>query len=66
MKITVWLQGKRKGLELPAKAKAIDAVQKMGVNPETVLVKRGSEILIDEEHLEEDDEVELIKIVSGG
>jgi sulfur carrier protein ThiS len=66
MKITAELQGRKHRLELRAKAKAIDAVKKLGVNPETVLVKRKKEIITDDETLENNDELEIIKIVSGG
>jgi len=66
MKITAELQGKKHRLSLPAEARAIDAVQKLGINPETVLVKRGKEIITDDERLGNNDRLELIKVVSGG
>jgi len=66
MKITVELQGKKTKIEVPEKAKVIDAVKKINVNPETVIVKRRSEILLEDETLKNNDEIELIKIVSGG
>ncbi|MCX6817647.1 MAG: MoaD/ThiS family protein [Candidatus Aenigmarchaeota archaeon] len=66
MKIVAELQGRKHTLVLPDKAKAIDAVQKLGVNPETVLVRRGREIITDDEPLANNDKIELIKVVSGG
>lgn len=66
MKITVRIQGRKHKVELPEKARAIDAVKKLGINPETVLVKRGKEIVTDDETLGNNDELELIKVVSGG
>jgi sulfur carrier protein ThiS len=66
MKITVEILGKKRKIEVPEKAKVIDAVKKINVNPETVIVKRGKEILLEDEALKKNDEIELIKIVSGG
>ena len=66
MKIVAELQGRKHMLVLPDKAKAIDVVQKLGINPETVLVKRGREIITDDEALANGDRIELIKVVSGG
>lgn len=66
MKIFIIFQGKKNEMDLPKDARVIDAIKKFGVNPETILVKRGDEILLEDEKLKNNDEIEFIKIVSGG
>jgi len=66
MKVIVELTGKKRNLEIPEKSKVIDVVREARVNPETVIVKRGKEILLEEDPVRKDDEIELIRIISGG
>ena len=66
MIIFVHFQGKKREVEIPEKAKVIDVVRRVGANPETVIVRRGRDILLEEEGVKENDELELIRIISGG
>ncbi len=66
MKVRVILGGIAKTLELRQEARVIDAIKKIGVSPETVIPRRGREILLENENLKNNDRIELIKIVSGG
>jgi sulfur carrier protein ThiS len=43
-----------------------DALFKMDIQPDTVLVTRKGELLTDDEILQEDDEIKLIAVISGG
>lgn len=43
-----------------------DLLERLQLNPETVLVVRGAELLTRDARLEEDDEVEVRPVVSGG
>jgi len=58
--------GKNRNIELPSKAKVSDLLDKSGINPETVIIKRGKEIIPDTEVLKDKDKLEAIKIISGG
>ena len=55
-----------KEVEVKDKARVIDVLKTIGINPETVLVKKGDEVIVEDEVLKENDEIELIKVVSGG
>ena len=66
MKIAVQFKGKRRSMEVPEKAKVIDVIGKVKVNPETVIVRRGSEILLEEDFINKNDNLEFIRIISGG
>ena len=41
-------------------------LEELGVNRETVVVSKNGEITVEEDTLREGDEVEIIRIVSGG
>ena len=66
MKITVKLGGKAKRVDVREEGNALDVLRELKINPETVLVKRGKEIIMDDEELGNGDEIEIIKVVSGG
>ena len=46
--------------------KVSELLEQLGVNPETVLVLRKSEVIIEEETLQEHDFIELLSVISGG
>lgn len=41
-------------------------LEELGVNRETVLVSKNGEITLEEDTLKKGDEVEIIRIISGG
>lgn len=52
--------------ELRGGMTARDAINKVGLDPEAVLVVRNGELVTDDVILGEEDEVKLIAVVSGG
>ncbi len=66
MRVTVEFTGKKKGVEVPGGSKVIDVIRKVKINPETVIVRRGDEILLEEDRVRENDRLEFIRVVSGG
>jgi len=44
----------------------VGLLEELGINRETVVVSKNGEIAIEEEALKKGDEIEIIKIVSGG
>lgn len=62
MKITY----RDKAWELPGGMTAGDAIKKVGLDPEAVLVVRNGELVTDDVILSDEDEVKLIAVVSGG
>lgn len=65
MKVTVIAQGKRTEFDGDAKT-IIDVLSGMGINRETVIVRKGKSVVPAEEEIADGDEIELIKIFSGG
>ena len=43
-----------------------DIFKKLNLNPEEYIVLRKNEVLTEDEILKEDDEIELIRVISGG
>ena len=52
--------------ELKGGIAARDAIKQAGLNPESVLVVRNGQLVTDDTILQEEDEVKLVAVVSGG
>jgi len=57
---------RNKSWELKGGMTARDAVKKVGLDPQAVLVTRDGELVTDDTILKDGDEVKLIAVVSGG
>jgi sulfur carrier protein ThiS len=52
--------------ELQGRQRVRDAVKEVGLMPQTVLAVREGKLLTGDLMLEEDDEVKLVAVISGG
>ena len=52
--------------EVPGRQTVRDVILAAGLNPATMLAVRKGKLALDSELLDEDDEVKLIAIISGG
>lgn len=66
MKVELIQGRERRTVEVKESAKVREVLKKGGVNLETVLVRRGREIVTEEEEVREGDVLELIRVISGG
>lgn len=66
MRIKIVFSGKTRDLELENGSRASDAAGLLGLNTEEVLVKRGSDVIPDDEKLKDGDKIEVLKMVSSG
>lgn len=58
---------KRREIELDGKGWRVqDALRHLDLNPESVLVVRAGELLTRDEHLRDDDTIEVLSAISGG
>jgi sulfur carrier protein len=62
----VLLRNPRRELEIPAPRTVAQLLTKLDVVPESVLVIRNDTLATRDEHLSEDDVVEIRPVVSGG
>lgn len=65
MKIKYTFQDREKTIELE-KPTVKSLLEKLEINPETVLVSRNKEIVLSSQKLDSKDLVEIIQVISGG
>ncbi len=65
MKVLVRIP-KKQVYEFPGRRPVLWVLKQLGVNPETVIVIRGDELLTNDEMLGPDDEIEVRPAISGG
>ena len=68
IKVSVFIdrENKNKTLELDSNSTAADLLNELGVNPVTVIVSRNNELILDGEKLNNNDEIKILSVISGG
>jgi sulfur carrier protein len=56
----------RREVEMPGSRRVRDLLQELKINPESVLVVRGDELLTPDEVVKEGETVEVVPAISGG
>lgn len=56
----------RREMELPGSRRVRDLLHELRINPETVLVVRGGDLLTPDEVIREGETIEVIPAISGG
>ncbi len=64
--MSVRLKFRDKEYEVNAGMTVRDALLKIDIPPDTVLITRSGELITDDEILREGDEIKLIAVISGG
>ena len=52
--------------KLEGKRRVREAIEEVGLNPQTVLAVRDGKLLTEDVVLEEDDDLQLVAVISGG
>ncbi|MGB9937360.1 MAG: MoaD/ThiS family protein [Methanobacterium sp.] len=66
MEITVIYEKKEYKKEIHENTSVKEVLDSMNISSETVVVKRNSEIIMDEENLKDEDILEVIRVIYGG
>lgn len=66
MRIKLVLEGKRRTMKARGGTAVTHLLKELGINRETVLVRKNGEICVEDEEIKEGDEIEIIKAISGG
>ncbi len=66
MEITVIFGKKEESREIQDNITIKEVLDAMDISSETVVVKRNNEIVMDEESLENEDVIEIIRVIYGG
>ncbi|MBI5389143.1 MoaD/ThiS family protein [Candidatus Woesearchaeota archaeon] len=61
----VYIEKEKKQLDLAAKTGA-DLLEKLKINPATVLLVKNKEIILPDEALQDSDEIQILSVISGG
>jgi len=64
--VKVVIRHQRREVEVSGRRRVRDVLVELGVNPESVLVIRGSQLLTHDVHVADDDTIEIRPVVSGG
>ena len=62
----VLIRHQKREVEVAGRRRVRDILVELGINPETVLVIRGGQLLTHDAHVSEDETIELRPVVSGG
>ncbi|MBI2657537.1 MoaD/ThiS family protein [Candidatus Woesearchaeota archaeon] len=68
IKVSVFIDRENKNaeLELDGNSKVSDLLDKLSINPVTVIVSRGNELILDDEKLKNNDDIKILSVISGG
>jgi sulfur carrier protein len=64
--VKVLIRHQKREVEVSGRRRVRDVLTELGINPETVLVIRGAQLLTHDASVAEDDTIELRPVVSGG
>ena len=68
IKVSVFIDRENKNakLELGNNSIVADLLKKLNINPVTVIVSRNNELILEDEKLNNDDEIKILSVISGG
>ena len=68
IKINVFVDKENKNIEMEINKSAAvkDMLNRLKINPVTVLVSRGNELITEEEKLKDKDDIRILSVISGG
>ena len=66
VKVYIDRENRNKTLELDNNMKVEDLLKELKLNPVTVIVSRNSELILEDEKLNNNDEIKILSVISGG
>ena len=66
VRVFVDRENKNYEIELRNEASVADLLEKLKLNPVTVIVSRNKELILEEEKLKDNDEIKILSVISGG
>ena len=64
--VSIDRENKNARLELENNSIVIDLLKKLNINPVTVIVSRNNELILEDEKLNNNDEIKILSVISGG
>jgi sulfur carrier protein len=66
MRVRVRGEGGEREVEMEEGATVQDLLEKLGYDRESMLVRRGRRLVVEEERLSDGEELEVLRVVTGG
>ena len=68
IKISLFIdkENKTKTVQLTGDSKVSDLLKELNINPVTVIVSRNSELILEDEKLNDNDDITILSVISGG
>lgn len=68
IKVSVFVDRYNKNalIELVDSAQVRDLLKELNMNPVTVIVSRNNELILEDEKLNDNDEIKILSVISGG
>jgi sulfur carrier protein len=62
----IYIERSEEKKKIVFQGKASDLLEQLSINPQTVIIVKNNELVTEDEPLENDDEISLLTVVSGG
>ena len=59
-------ENKTKSIGLEKNSTVLDLLKKMNINPVAVIVSRNNELILEDEKLNNEDDIKILSVISGG
>lgn len=59
-------ENKNKTIELDDNSTVSDLLKKLNINPVTVIISRNNELILEDEKINNNDEIKILSVISGG
>lgn len=66
VKVFIDRENKKASLELGNNSTVTDLLKKLNINPVTVIVSRENELILENEKLNDNDDLKILSVISGG
>lgn len=68
IKVNVFIERENKNatIELDKNSIVTDLLKKLSINPVTVIVSRDNELILEDETLNDNDDIKILSVISGG
>ncbi|MEM3012099.1 MAG: MoaD/ThiS family protein [Candidatus Hadarchaeales archaeon] len=66
MRVKVRAEGREREVEVGEGTTVEGLLEELGYDRESVLVRKGKKLVVEEERLSEGDELEILRVVTGG
>lgn len=64
--VKVFLEREKRSVSEPFDGRIRDLLARLHVNPETIVVVKNGEVVGEDERCQDDDELKLLSVISGG